>query len=435
MKKSILTLLFLVVITNPLFAQFQNYSAKQSVFFFDAVVFDGPGDSLRVDVYVLVPYETLDFIKNDEMLSAQYTAKVIIKDMNRKKVADTLMQRVIRENDYFVSQGGTGETDHFQVVMNVEPGSYYVEVEIDEPYSQDHHEKKRRIDAIKFSEYDFSLSGILLISSIEEKGSKYMITPHISDNVGLLKDGFFAFFESYNSQGLDKIDFVYEIKKNEELVLRSNRITRDLKEGTQQNFINIQFPNNTGHGNYLLNIYALKSSGNKGLDSADLLAMTNRNITFYRMLSGYLLIDLDKAIKQLKYVATVEELEYISDAKSMEDKQLRFEEFWQKRDPSAKTERNEAFDDYFQRISYADSRFRTSSNREGWNTDKGMVYVIFGEPQTVENSNDQYSGSRRYERWNYRSRRFVFVDNAGFGDWRLNTTISSMDKYEYQKTY
>ena len=213
MKKSILTLLFLVVITNPLFAQFQNYSAKQSVFFFDAVVFDGPGDSLRVDVYVLVPYETLDFIKNDEMLSAQYTAKVIIKDMNRKKVADTLMQRVIRENDYFVSQGGTGETDHFQVVMNVEPGSYYVEVEIDEPYSQDHHEKKRRIDAIKFSEYDFSLSGILLISSIEEKGSKYMITPHISDNVGLLKDGFFAFFESYNSQGLDKIDFVYEIKK------------------------------------------------------------------------------------------------------------------------------------------------------------------------------------------------------------------------------
>jgi GWxTD domain-containing protein len=435
MKKILVIITLLLAFTLSTQAQFQKISKKDNIFYFDPVVFNGPNDSLRVDVYVMVPFESLNFIKKKEMFSAQYTAKITITDEDKKKVADTVLVRVVKEDDYFVSQGGTGSTDYFQVIMNIEAGSYIVEVEIDEPLTNNHYERKHPIKSINFDDFNFSLSGILLISSIEEKGSKYVITPHISNNVGVLKDGFFAFFESYDSLGSGSVDFVYELMKKDELVVRSKRKRRDISKKTQQNFLNIEFPNNSGHGHYKLNIYALKPDDSKEFDSKDVIAMTSRNISFYRMISGYLLVDINEAIEQLQYAATNEELNYIKQGSTQEEKQVRLEEFWRKKDPTEKTDKNEAFDEYYSRVAYANSKFGKTANKAGWTTDKGMVFIIFGEPNTQERTNDSYDGRRKYERWNYRSRSFVFEDNGGFGNWRLTSAIGTNEKFEYNKTY
>jgi hypothetical protein len=62
----------------------------------------------------------------------------------------------------------------------------------------------------------------------------------------------------------------------------------------------------------------------------------------------------------------------------------------------------------------------------------GNVFVVYGEPYNVERS-VPYSDNRVYERWTYKSgKQFVFVDNTGFGDFRLYKPFSVTDRYHYE---
>jgi hypothetical protein len=69
-------------------------------------------------------------------------------------------------------------------------------------------------------------------------------------------------------------------------------------------------------------------------------------------------------------------------------------------------------------------------------TDKGMVYIIFGPPVSYERRQDYYNPNRVYERWYYsNNREFLFVDNNGFGDFRLVEPPAVTEKYEYRNEY
>jgi hypothetical protein len=62
----------------------------------------------------------------------------------------------------------------------------------------------------------------------------------------------------------------------------------------------------------------------------------------------------------------------------------------------------------------------------------GMVYVIFGEPSNIER-HPYDMDQKPYEIWDYYdiNRQFVFLDNTGFGDYRLITPI--WDTFRYAK--
>ncbi|MBN1350405.1 GWxTD domain-containing protein, partial [candidate division KSB1 bacterium] len=95
-----------------------------------------------------------------------------------------------------------------------------------------------------------------------------------------------------------------------------------------------------------------------------------------------------------------------------------FEKFWSERDPTPGTEQNEHMEEYFRRVHYANEVF--SGFREGWKSDMGMVYIILGHPNDIERHPFE-SGSKPYQVWYYYdiNRKFVFVDETGFGEYRL----------------
>jgi hypothetical protein len=69
----------------------------------------------------------------------------------------------------------------------------------------------------------------------------------------------------------------------------------------------------------------------------------------------------------------------------------------------------------------ANQRYKTYS-KEGWRTDQGRVYVLYGEPDDVQrfaNSSD----NKPYEIWNYPQLEggveFVFIDINGFNEYVL----------------
>jgi hypothetical protein len=75
-------------------------------------------------------------------------------------------------------------------------------------------------------------------------------------------------------------------------------------------------------------------------------------------------------------------------------------------------------DEYYLRVEYANENF--STNRDGWETDRGRIYVLYGEPTDIERHPFEIN-SKPYEVWYYDhlNRRFVFVDYTGFGDYEL----------------
>lgn len=79
--------------------------------------------------------------------------------------------------------------------------------------------------------------------------------------------------------------------------------------------------------------------------------------------------DIDKAIEQLEYIATWEEISKMREAKTADEKIRLFNEFWKKYDPSPGTEENELQTEYYSRIEYANQKFcklcRRLANRYG----------------------------------------------------------------------
>ena len=94
-------------------------------------------------------------------------------------------------------------------------------------------------------------------------------------------------------------------------------------------------------------------------------------------------------------------------------------EYWKKYDPTPNTKYNELMEEYYSRIDYAASKFRNLTKRNGISTDRGKVYIKYGQPDKIERSSDEYGYV--VETWIYgnNKQKFVFVDKDGTGNFIL----------------
>jgi GWxTD domain-containing protein len=105
-------------------------------------------------------------------------------------------------------------------------------------------------------------------------------------------------------------------------------------------------------------------------------------------------------------------------------------EFWQRRDPTAGTVRNEFLEVYLARLDYIEENFSVM-NTLGINTDPGRVYALLGEPDIIEyRPLEEYSLPT--QTWTYFTPPTVvsFADFGGFGEFELIT-----DWEEVQNAY
>ena len=158
----------------------------------------------------------------------------------------------------------------------------------------------------------------------------------------------------------------------------------------------------------------------KEISGSQTLAEKNFNLKWTDM--PVTINDMDLAISQTLYIATSDEFKRLKAAKTREEKEKRFMEFWRSKDPSPNSGQNELMQEYYARIATANERY--SHHFPGWKTDMGMIYIIFGDPSSIDR-HPFVSNSKPYEIWEYYdiNRRFVFVDNSGFGDYKLTTPI------------
>ncbi|MEJ5286750.1 MAG: hypothetical protein CH6_0187 [Candidatus Kapaibacterium sp.] len=139
---------------------------------------------------------------------------------------------------------------------------------------------------------------------------------------------------------------------------------------------------------------------------------------FSSMNDSTLTVEFEKA----KYIANDYEKELFKSLTTTEAKRRFLFQFWRRRNPDTTLIYNKAYDDFQQKINYANRFFSVGGNLEGWKTDRGRVLIQYGEPTTRE-YHPREPNKRSYEIWFYSELQggafFYFVDLFGNGNYVL----------------
>ena len=394
--------------------------------FFDAVTFAGEvAPEARLDLFLAVPSSSLSFERVGESFTARYRVRFEVASGTRR-VLDTTFDRTTTTRSGEVVSSHRPTFDFFQHRVALPPGTYSARAEIIDPTSTFVATAKRDVTVVDLRAAPLALSGLLLVDRIREDSAGFVMTPRLSDVVSSDGEGCFVVFESFIATAPIDVRLQARFIAAGGAVAGEQVIERTLPAGRSQQWLRLQ-TTDVPRGGYTLELRALRA----GRDSS-VIATTGRTVRIEG--SGGLPVgraELDERIEQLRHVASQEQIERIEEATDDRERRRRYAELWSALDPSPGTTRNEAMEEYFARIDYAKEHFR--SYAAGWMTDQGRVYVLYGPPDRI--ARDPFRGdSRRIETWHYYARgnlEVAFEDESGFGDFRLVSPISPLEKYRY----
>jgi GWxTD domain-containing protein len=130
------------------------------------------------------------------------------------------------------------------------------------------------------------------------------------------------------------------------------------------------------------------------------------------------LLNPEKAIEFLTYIESDSLVSELLDEDESDYPKV-LNNFWAKYDPTPETTFNEIMFEYYSRIDYAMRKFKSITNNNGAKTDRGMVYIKFGNADKIERTST--SQGQVIEVWTYSKsqRTFSFIDKTGTGNFTL----------------
>jgi GWxTD domain-containing protein len=128
--------------------------------------------------------------------------------------------------------------------------------------------------------------------------------------------------------------------------------------------------------------------------------------------------DPEIAIELLEFIENEQVIEDMLD-KDEDDYPKVLTEYWAQYDPTPETVFNPIMHEYYSRIDYAAKEFISIGKQNGIATDRGRVYIRFGEPDKIERTSNEQGNV--VETWIYSKQvmKFVFVDKKGTGSFTL----------------
>ncbi|GAB5466784.1 MAG: hypothetical protein Kapaf2KO_22200 [Candidatus Kapaibacteriales bacterium] len=378
-----------------------------------------------LELFVTVPYEVLKFRSLGEEYKAEYRYIIRLEDNSSRNRKEISGDRKILTDSYFSSQGGEGNADIIFEQINIQPGLYTIKVLIQDNKGVTIEEAESAISVPDFNQ-DYGISGILILSEVEEVNGKIKITPHFSDNIYTLGNGFFAMFETYGIQGKSDIELTWEIKGSDGNILDSKSESYKFKDKVQSERIFI-----SPSEELPLSLLQLDISIRETQTGNDILANFSKILINFPNGSEKYIKNIDESIEYLALIAEPSLIDSLENLQSESDKIKGFFEFWEKEDPSPNTIRNEALEQYFSRIEFANQNFSTYA--KGWLTDQGRVYVALGPPDDIRRNQQMGMGQQQLLVWIYQDiGNFEFIDRRGFGDYRLYRPMGFNQKYRYR---
>jgi GWxTD domain-containing protein len=451
---------------------FQNNSAQQVVtnepqipFTLDASQFRYSDDETYLEFCAALPRNVLKYIPDGEQFIAEFivTAEIIRND----SVLDVKKWRNINRVD---SLKNITDAQRLHCINNfvLKKGDYKLYLKIEDPKSLKASEATLPLSIRIFGNDGLKISDIQLSSSIEKDTTKspytkngYRVIPNPTNVYGIGLPILYYYIEIYNfkpatsdsgkkfivmtkilnSDGVDVKDFpVRERTKPGTSAVDANGFmvvtmvsgayifavdVKDSESGeivsAQKKFFVYREQDYEQGGAAFQKREVVQGVKSPGIDAERYDKMTEK--------------ELDLEFEQAKYIASGKERDTYKKL-NLEGKRKYIKEFWAERDPSPNTPANEFKEDYLGRVEAANSQFR-GTFREGWRTDRGRIFLLYGRPDEVERfpfSNE----NKAYEIWHYFSIQggvlFIFADRREMGDLELVHSTARGELYDTEWT-
>lgn len=421
---------------------------------FDYAMFRYDSASTYMELYYSFDRTSLHFMpRGSSVADSLLFVLRMIPDVN-----DTLMYSKAWEIPV-VDSGKTDTVTNRSLVgqsgVEVPSGKYKLLVNVtDVNFKQSKDSLDVEVDCTTFPKGKLSISDIELCSSITpgdpvEKGifykNTYNVIPNPTSLYGAGVPVVFYYFEVYNidrNVGDSTFSVSYQLRDSFGEVHKSfSRIRKKFGESSVEvGTVNVS---DVRTGAYTLIVTATDSAAHLYATSMRRLFVynpalgapveQNTNTAGSAILSSVFSVmgedQLDKEFREAGYIATSEEKSRYETLDGVDAKRRFLYEFWKKRQSQDESGTSDTRREYLERVAYANDHFR-AGGREGWRTDRGRVYIIYGTPDQVDRHPNE-TDSKPYEVWTYSSLEggvsFDFVDRAGFGDYSL---VNSTERTE-----
>ncbi|MFC1481959.1 GWxTD domain-containing protein, partial [Candidatus Neomarinimicrobiota bacterium] len=372
---------------------------------------DDNGNSVEVDIRI--PIKKISFLHKDDIFEASVEYSIFTFDMD-----ENLMQTKIWKQTYVeeVFHNTKSESKHLAAAttLNVPPGEYELLVKAVDFQNNDTYSNKTKLVSAAHDSGTTFLSDLRLVTiADDEEHIRHVINPFLDEEIPEHTDSLFIYFKAlHNGDSAISGSLSYQIVNSAKDVQGSYEGEIILEPGISEHTIPLSTSNLVSK-NYTIKLTI----------ESDTLSLSREYPIHIAWLgiSRYI-NDIDMAIDQTRFVATRTELKKMREAKGDGERRDAFLNFWKTRDPTPGTEKNELMDEYYARVAYSNRKYR--GLRPGWETDFGMVFIIHGPPDEIENY--PFEDNRKpYQVWRYYNRnwQFVFVDQQMYGDFRLVTPL------------
>jgi|WetSurMetagenome_2_1015567.scaffolds.fasta_scaffold14178_3 GWxTD domain-containing protein len=415
MKKSLLLLIVIYFLLPCLVT-------SQSKFYFDVdySVFKNIDSASIIELYFAFYQRDLKYIKNTDGFEAMANIEVSIFNKDENKLIF---------NDLYGLQSKVTDTSKLKLVnkligqqnFKLNPGKYLFTL-----VGRDYNDKSRfdtikyDINILKYDENKTYLSDIQFGTSIEKStDSKSIfykngleITPNPNTLFGVNLNALWYYLEIYSLNKEFSGDSVCLIATITDL---SNNILMQKTKREKSNssaFVEIgSFKiDSLDKGSYNLKIEIVDKLNQNNITKEKKFYifnsfksdLTEQNSSQDFLRSEYVNMKedrLDDEFDKAVYIRTQNETDNYAKLKSVDEKRIFLYDFWKKRDDNLFTSINEYKVKYFKGIAEANKLFKQGFT-DGWKTDRGKIYLIYGKPTDVE-SNPNSSDTTGYEIWHY----------------------------------
>lgn len=413
--------LLLLVSAASTFGQPKNKDAEIGLPKFTFIGITSPlpdRENIQVDLQISISYNEIQFLRTAGVYQGEYEVGITFKDKDETKIAGRIVKRILKTDSYDRTRDENGVdviTEPF--VLPAKDLKVIIRVT-----DLDTRKTSYQDDSRDYSNY-YSKSSVLGDVGIIKTESS------TADSTGKHP----VFWGSQLPEPLDTLHFQacllgekgpyevqYRLLKDETPIYYFN--TKIESVLPIDSLLQLDIPTtNMSFGNYALELSVRDGSGAT-------VASRAKFRVHWQGVSGNIQ-NMTTAIRQLRYIASDKELNKMLKAKADEQRKM-FLEFWRSKDPTPTSTQNELMDEYYRRVRFADEHY--SGVREGWQTDMGAIYILFGPPDEIERRPFEID-SKPYEVWYYFdiNQQFVFIDLTGFGEYRLSEPFNFQRNWEY----
>lgn len=441
MKKFFILFILFVLFLVPLLSQ------KKINFEFDYATFRYDAGSKYLEIYYSIQQSSLLPHKSDSLY--------VVEALLSLTFTDSASGNIVQQKDWKVKnvisdslELGNNINLIGVVGFSLAPAKYFLTISAVDIHNQENKVTfKEKINLLSISTEKFSLSDIQIASRIiQESENKesvfYKNTMEVIPAPNLLfgenQPVVYYYSELYNlltaNGNIDLHAFVYNASGNV-VFSKKKSFSNKTESRVEVSTVNIsKMPT----GAYTLVLVATDSTASKKAFSSKKFFVYNPAIadTAFKqmgnsdfMASQFAILspeECDHLFAKSKYLAGRNQIDQYAKVSSVEGKREFLYKFWKEKDEIPETPGNETFMNYFSRVEQANQKY-SAMKKEGWKTDRGRVYLLYGEPSEIERFPNQLD-SKPYEIWQYHNLEggviFVFADLTGFSDYQLiNSTM------------